>query len=270
MRLALLVLLAACGSSPVKAPAVTVPPRATTAGDPLLVYLPDGADAVAELDLKRLRENAVLARLVEAAGRREALGIDPLRDLDAVVAGVYRLGEDDAGTLFVLRGPGLAGKELPDCERVDATTFLSGPPALRERARGGLLGDARFRALRAAAMPARASGASVRVTARLTPRARVAAAGRLGLDEVPATVSLWLDVADDAALIALLGASDEKDAARLLGVLEGARAPSFLPSREGLRTEAQAATLRLIWVLTPRRYAAWIDDLRAKIARPSS
>ncbi len=268
-RALLLVVLAACGGGGAARPAaVKPPPRATTAGDPLLAFLPAGADAVAEIDLARLRDNEVLAGLVEAAGRREALGIDPLRDIDVAAAAVYRLGEDDAGTLFVLRGEGLRGRDdLPDADRLDERTVLVGPAELRALPRAGP-SDA-FLALRAAAMPSKASGASVRVTARLTPRARVAAAGRMAVDEVPETVSLWLDVADDAALIAHLGGHDAADARRLLELLDDARAPAFLPPRDGLRAELRGATVRIVWVLTPRRFSAWARQLQARLGGTS-
>jgi hypothetical protein len=114
-------------------------------------------------------------------------------------------------------------------------------------------------------MPERAEGAAVRVTALLDAEARVSAAGRLVLDEVPATVSLWLDVADDAALIALLGGSDHEDAKRLARLLGDSRAPAFLPPRDNLRSEVRGSIVRVVWVLTPRRFEAWTNELRQRM-----
>ncbi|MCB9562763.1 MAG: hypothetical protein H6708_20370 [Kofleriaceae bacterium] len=82
-------------------------------------------------------------------------------------------------------------------------------------------GDDALRALRAAAMPARADGAALRVTARLGFDARISLAGLVGVEVAPAAVSVWGDVADDLAVVAVLdgedaGAADAADAAASL------------------------------------------------------
>jgi hypothetical protein len=57
-------------------------------------------------------------------------------------------------------------------------------------------------------MPEKATGAVLRVTARLGFDARVALASALDLDAAPASVSIWGDVADDLAVVADVDASD--------------------------------------------------------------
>jgi hypothetical protein len=254
-----LIAATACGGAPL-APTPPAPPaRAVTAGDALLALLPAGADAVAELDVARLRANPTIGAA--------ALALEPrLGDVDAAVVAVYRLAEADARPVLVVRGAGLA--QLPErlVERGtwrDERTLLVGtpPPAATT-----LAADPAFLALRAAAMPAKAAGATLRLTARLSRSARVTAAGRLGVDELPATLSLWLDVADDAALIALLGGDDEADAAHLAELARDAHAradhllPPWLRSAR-LAGELTARTAgrgaRVVWLLGPRRLAEW-------------
>src|SRR6185436_16906421 len=62
--------------------------------------------------------------------------------------------------------------------------------------------------LRRHAMPEKAPGASLRVTARLPFDARVALAHETGLDAAPAQLSAWADVVDDLALIVDCDAAD--------------------------------------------------------------
>jgi len=269
-RVALLFLLGCGGSTP--APARAVPPvRAATPADALLELLPAGADAVAELDVARLRANETVGGVVSALRKHATAGFDPLGVIDVAVAAVYRLGADDAATVFVLRG---AVGELPDNVRaggelLDEKTFLYAPAAERARVKASgpsLAGDAKFLALRAQAMPPKATGSVLRVTAKLDRRARIAAAGKLGLDEIPATVSAWLDLADDAALVALLGGDDESDAVRLSDLVRtaGARAQKLLPAwiphgRSGgeLTTKTSGRSCRVVWLLGPKHLGAW-------------
>ena len=173
--------------------------------------------------------------------------------------------------MFVVRGDVAA---LPDDVRaggelLDEHTFLYGPPAEREKLHAGgasLAGDDEFLALRAQAMPSHATGSVLRLTARLGQSARISAAGKLGVDEMPATISAWLDLADDAALIALLGGDDESDAVRLADLVRaaGARAERMLPAwiphgRTGgeAKTQTSGRTCRVIWTLGPRRLGEW-------------
>jgi hypothetical protein len=267
--------LAACGAGarPAVAPP-EAPARAATAGDALLALLPPAPDAIAELDVARLRANPVAGDVLAAVPRAVTRGFDPRRDVDVAVAGVYRIAADEAATLILLRGDGLDRARLLDAKRIDDRTVALGPAELRARAGSGAPSapPPELLALRAAAMPERAGGAVLRVAARLTREARIGAAGRLGVDEVPATVSVWLDVADDAAMIALLGGDDAANAERLARGVDAARGrlAVWLPPAvlDGLRVETRGSTARLVWVVPPRRLARWaeqlVDQLRAR------
>jgi hypothetical protein len=157
---------------------------------------------------------------------------------------------------------------------VDEHTLAYGPDRLL-----GLLGgerspldDAAFVELRDEAMPARAPGASLRLTARLSTDARIAAAGRMGLDEVPATISLWLDVADDLALVATLDAGEAAMAARFAQAIEALRdrglplAPGVPIPWKGLRVELDDTVARAVWVVGPKALAAWVAALGEGLA----
>ena len=75
-------------------------------------------------------------------------------------------------------------------------------------------------------MPKAASGATVRLAGLLSPRARVQAAGQLGIDAAPGAISLWLDVADDLAIAERYFAPAESAALRQLPAEE--RQQAFL------------------------------------------
>jgi hypothetical protein len=264
--------------------------RLVTGGTELYKSLPAHADAVLEVDVARLRDNPTLGPVVmavseAAAGRLEAeqLGLDPLREIDLFLAAVYRLGTDDSEILFVLRGRRIhaagAASRIPQAEALDERTLLVGPPGLRGRVarlgtRESMAGDQVFLRLRDAAMPRRAQGASIRLTARLNHDARIAAAGRLAVDEMPATISVWMDVADDVALVALLGADDGAQAKRFSRAVTDASArlakwiPEDLGGRSalrGVRTELAGTVARVVWLVGPRAFDAWATELRMMI-----
>ncbi len=262
--------------------ALPVETRAPTAGAELLGRLPLGADAVIEVDLARLRANTVLAPVMDAVAARgdgSSLGFDPIRDVDVAVAGVYRAGKDDAATLFLLSGRNLANPKLKDAEVLSGGVLAIGSEKWLQAARSAsvtMTADPAFMRVRDAAMPERAEGASIRVTARLNDEARIGIAGQLVLDEFPATISIWADVADDAAIIALIGGDDEKQAARLVQAAEKAheRAGKWVPAWLGgahlldaLRAERQGTVARLTWLLGPHRFAAWATDVSKRIGK---
>src|SRR5262249_4342455 len=114
----------------------------------------------------------------------------PLARADSVVIAAYGLGTAEARTVMVFT--------------VDGQTETAGEVATGPT----LADDDDLLALRASAMPAKATGAVVRVAARLDFDARVAIANRLGVDSVPATASIWGDVADDLAIVADLDDPD--------------------------------------------------------------
>lgn len=194
-------------------PPSVIPERSATAGDALLGLLPPGAEVVLEVDLARLRGNAVvgeLARslLVEPPDVPGASGAS-LGGADAVVLAAYRVGTPEATTLTVGRG----GSPPPAALALDGDRWAlvaDGDAAAVIAARDGaddLAADAAFLATRAWAMPAAAEGAALRLTARLPPVARTALADALAVEAAPAALSLWGDVVDDLAVVVRL--SDE-------------------------------------------------------------
>jgi hypothetical protein len=195
--------------------------------------------------------------------------VDLALDADVLVAGVYQLGSSASGLVVVVRGRGIDADRLaassPLVRAIDAHTFAFGPAALLEQTGfadgGGALGDERLRLLYDEAMPFRAPGAAFRLAARLSTEARIAVADRLGYaGAVPATISLWLDVADDLALVGRLRADDEPGAQHLAADLEAQsrRAATLFRARELLRklkVDPRGDEVVLIWTIGPRALA---------------
>lgn len=298
----------ACGGSDhggvaTTAPAPVVPARAATAGDPLLAVLPAGPDVVVELDLARLRANAAVGALVgrildtpgDAGGPAVAWPIEPapLRHAAVVVLASYAVGTADAATVTLLGGDALAAADVPGATEVAPGVVALAPPdwvaRLAAAAAGDVAtaaGDDALRALRAAAMPARADGAALRVTARLGFDARISLAGLVGVEVAPAAVSVWGDVADDLAVVAVLdgedaGAADAADAAASLQAavtawldrVAGAPAVRLLglaPALRGVQIAAAGDRLRVVGLIGPRRLARVVARAEAVLAPTAS
>jgi len=256
------------------------PPRAPTAGDALLRYLPAGADLVLEIDLARVRENAVVGGVVKAwlqnsgsgSGPAEAvkeIGTAPLLAAKTVMLASYGIGTEKATTATLV-----TGVEVPGSVRISDDVVALAPPELIrhvEAAAAGaepsLASDQAMLALRATAMPERAEGAAVRGAARLSFDARVALAATLDADVAPASLSLWADVADDAALVAVLDGTDGKTpgagGAHLETALAGVRdrlaaapavrAAGLTAALRDARIERRGDRLRVVAVIGPKR-----------------
>ena len=241
---------AACGGPPKQGATEAVTPAPVAPADRILAMLPQGAQVVVELDLARLRANPVVgevvtralaagmplpgAAAVDAADAADAAG-SLLAAADVVVLAAYGVGTASAATVTVL-----AGKQpVAGAAKIAGGFHALGPDAwtaqLAERA-AMLEADGLIRAqpelleLRDRAMPAKAPGASLRVTARLPFDARIALARQTGLEAAPAQLSIWGDVADDLAIVVEADAADPGDrrarraAARLEAALRGALA----------------------------------------------
>jgi hypothetical protein len=249
MRLAssagVLVLAAAAACSPPKTPTAALPPmpsetaHAKTAADRILPLLPDGAQVVVELDLARLRGNAVvgdvatraLASLGEARvpGLPVAVAGSPLATADALVLASYGVGTSQAATVAIVATKDeVAGatRIAPDLVALGPTEWIA---QLQTRVSlGGTAVAPELAALRDHAMPEGAKGAVLRAVARLPFDARVALARETGLDGAPAQLSVWGDVADDLAIVIDADAADPGDrraqnaAKRLAAALHGA------------------------------------------------
>ena len=133
--------------------------------------------------------------------------------------------------------------------------------------------DDAFLAVRAEAMPPKATGAVLRVTARLDFDARVAIAARLGVDDVPADVSVWGDVADDLALVADLDAPDEGPGSGVGNLVTAWRdaltarpevaALGLEETAEAIRIVPRGDAVRVIALIGPRRLERAVS--RAKL-----
>lgn len=263
--------------------------RTATAGDGLLPLVPDGPELVVELDLARARAHPSLGpavrALLEAPTPAEMAGLPaaaPLDSVSALVLASYDLGTVQAQTLTLLATPGDAHAlaERIGGQVVGGAVAL-GPPALLEAvaARGGAATPASLLRLRARAMPPAASGAVLRVSAALSLEARLSLARHVGLDPPPAALSLWLDLADDAALVAHVhgGEADEPGAAaRLRAALRGAisaladapevGALGLAPALRGAELSETEGWQRVVVVISPPRLRRAGDRARALAA----
>lgn len=288
---AVCVLLVACSRNTAVAPGalVKVPPRARTAGDELLAWAPAGASLVLEIDVARLRQNPVVGPALLRLSRRHAgssmqdtdLGV--LAQVDAILLCAYAPGSPHAATLTLVRGQGPYAWATP----VAAGVHALGPPGLIERVRriksgkeAALPSDRNLMAVRARAMPPKAESASVRVAGRLDFDARVALASQLELDVVPADVSVWGDVIDDLAVVALLSGDDAREARALARAIEAWRRQ--LMAHPWVRDRALQLTLasvniitrgtdaRVVLVIGPRRLDRMVERIVRSLSRPSS
>ncbi|MBI4509711.1 MAG: hypothetical protein HY698_08730 [Deltaproteobacteria bacterium] len=293
---AILLLLAlaapACGRGTAPPPstssnqAVSLTERALTAATPLLAHVPMGADVVLEADIRRLRENPVVSPLISALATRGdvrvpgGLTFNPVRDADVLVVAAYQVGSLGARAMFLLGGERMDAGAVAAAE-VDATAVgrhevVFGPEPLRQEVFARVQGEGRgstmaddqeFLRIRDLAMPARAEGASVRLTARLSKEARIATAGQLGIDEAPRDISAWVDVADDLAAVALLASDDSVGADRAVTMVLGARDSwsKRFPPLARLSAERKGRGVRVAWVLPPRRFSALASALAKEL-----
>jgi hypothetical protein len=220
----------ACGKDKLAAEPPRPDPMPATPGDKLIAMLPQGAQVVVELDLARLRANAVVGPVVRealventlslpgaTAGSGSAIPPSPLAGAEQIVLAAYGVGTAHAATLTLIAAP----HDLPGAVKIIDGFYAVGPPdwieQVQNRVTLATTGEAKFAihapaellTLREHAVPAGApAGASLRVTAMLPFDARVALARQTGLDSAPSQVSAWGDVADDLALIVDCDADD--------------------------------------------------------------
>jgi hypothetical protein len=249
---------------------IEVPARRSTGGDPVLRRAPSGADAVLEIDLARLRLNPTIGPLVRSMTGAGEVGGDLVAVADLVVVASYRIGETDAGQLVFAAGPEV--DKLKGAHRVSEQLVAFGPPALLRRvdAVGAgheppLADDRALLQTRAQAMPEKATGASLRMAARLGFEARLALAKKLEIELVPEWLSVWLDVADDLAGVAILGGGADADPQELavgvgrlrdrVAAATSVRRLGLGPLLEGVRVAVEGRDARVVVVVGPRRLA---------------
>ncbi len=146
-----------------------------------------------------------------------------------------------------------------------------------------------LRDLRDHAMPPKAPGASLRITARLPFDARVALGRATGLDTPPAQLSIWGDVVDDMVIIVDLDASDPGDAKRtknakssatkrmeaalrgVLGALANEPALKLVglgASLEGAEIVTRGPWVRAIIAVGPKRLGRIVERAKTFLSTP--
>lgn len=302
--------VAACGSGRSRDTTTSKPqtPVAERAADWILPLLPEGAQLLVEVDLARLRGNPVAGELVASLlgelgaeaklpGLPMAVQGSPLASADMLVLAGYGVGTPDAATLSVLvtKGEVTGGVRIaadlvalgPDTwvdqiasRAAIASLYPDAPAPVGERLT--LTASPEMMRLREHAMPPKAPGASIRVTARLTFDARVALAQLLGLEAAPAQLSIWADVVDDFAIIIDVDAADPGDrdvksarkrvgaslAKLLLAVANepAVRAIGLSPNIADARVVEQGTWVRAIISVGPRQLKRVVERARAMLA----
>lgn len=292
------VLIAACGGH-TTAPATVTPTRVPTPGEQILALLPDGAQVIVEIDLARLRANAAIGETAKqvlgvlgADSRLPGLPISvfgsPLANADQVVLAAYGVGTAQAATLTILA----TKAEVPGGQRITPELVALGPE--------DWVGQLQTRAVLAAGHPLAvpedllrlrdhamlkgATGAVMRVTARLSFDARIALARVTGLPAAPAALSLWCDVSDDLVVVIDADANDptdhsakaKKDSARQLahtvrGLLttladtELVRALGVPTSLADAKLITEGTWVRAIVAVGPRHLARVAERARAML-----
>jgi hypothetical protein len=301
MKALAVVVLVACGPKSTHTTTTAVPPAP---GDKLLALLPDGAQLVVEVDLARLRSNAVVGSVVkraldEAATSGSALpaGVpaSPLAGADRVVMAAYAVGTPHAATVTLLATRG----EVAGARRLAADVVALGPAEWVDQiqTRAAIAGvsptaDAaphlqpspELLALRDRSMPPGAPGASLRITARLPFDARVALARQTGIEEAPAQMSIWGDVVDDMAIIVDVDPADpgeknpKRAAARMtaimqhtlaaLGNLPEVRALGVIDSLENARIVSRGTWVRAIIAIGPEHLKRAMVRANERLGKP--
>ena len=224
---ALAALLVACGGNKTPPVAPTPPPKPTTLADRTLALLPEGAQVIIEVDLARLRANQVVGGVAtqmlgdigadaKLPGLPMSMQGSPLAHADYIVLAAYGVGTANAATVTFLGGK---LEEVADSVRLADDLIVIGPVEWTNQieARNGiaqtatLVAGTELLALRDHAMPDKAPGAVLRVTANLPFDARVALARMTGVELAPARLSVWADFVDDFAMIVDADASDPGD-----------------------------------------------------------
>jgi hypothetical protein len=297
---AVLVACGACGRGG-KPAAPAVPTKPQTLAERALGMLPDGAQIVIELDLARLRANAVVGEVatrvfadvsidnklpgLPGTGQGSATGGQgsPLAHADLVVMASYGVGTDNAVTITLLA----TKDEVSGAARLAPDLVVLGPDEwvrqVEARAaiatRTPLHASEELMRLRDHAMPDQAPGAVLRVTALLSFDARVAMAREIGIKLAPARLSIWADVVDDVAMIIDADAADpgdktskdtfERMRAGIHGLLGEAasepalRALGVSSALTDARFVEQKTWLRAIIAIGPRQLARVVERAKA-------
>jgi len=201
----------------------------------------------------------------------------------------YGVGTAQAATLTILQ----TKQDVPNAMRITPDLVAIGPEEWTAQLASRAAIDAQHALtpgedllrLRDHAMPPGATGAVLRVTARLPFDARIAFARQTGLDAAPAQLSLWADVADDLAVVVDADAADPGDKAgreaakRLAATIKGTlgavaddptvRALGVPTSLTDAHLVTQGTWVRAIVAVGPHHLARAVERARAMLG-PSS
>jgi hypothetical protein len=240
-----------------------------------------GADLILEVNLARLRANAVVGPLLASVAAPESLNtVDLLQLAEVALLCVYDIGGAPK-QLVILRAK---GGDLPGAASLGDGLYAVGDAALLARAEGlqgpeqSLAADPELLRLRAEVMPAKARAATLRLAARLDFDARVAIASKIAISDVPVSVAAWGDVVDDLALVAQLGTDEEADVPRLeramAGLQKSLAANAFArylglsaPLRDA-RVTRGAQSLQVVLLLGPKRLQLVVGRLLRHLTNP--
>jgi hypothetical protein len=282
LLLAIACAAAACGGRGAStATAVKGPVRELPPDERVLALIPEGAQVVIEVDVARLRANPVVGASVARYLSSPTEGVPGAVNVaERVVLAAFGVGTAQAATVTLV----VSGGSVEGARKVaaigDRTVWALGPKdwvdqleqraALADAGVGArLMPSADLLALRSRAMPSRAPGASLRLTARLPFDARVALANVAGMDPAPAQVSVWGDVVDDLAIVVEADATDgaakggpRKQGARLeqavnrtlarLGDIAAVRALGLVPAIADTKVTSHGAWVRVVFTVGPR------------------
>ncbi len=273
-----------CGGRARTTGVATKPTAPATLAERAIALFPDGAQLLVEVDLARLRANPAVGEVITRAlqhqaedgklpGLPMAVRGSPLASADLIVLAAYGVGTAQAASVTILA----TKDELEGGVRLSPELVAVGPEEWTAQiearaaiaAHSPLAPSLSLMSLRDHAMPAKAPGAVLRVTAKLPFDARVALARQTGLETAPAQLSIWGDVVDDLAIIVDADAADPGDkkskdaAARLQAALEAvlasaAREPALQalglvrPLRD-VRLITQRTWVRAIITIGPRQ-----------------
>ena len=299
--LIVLVVLAACGgrgrsSSPFGKP-LTAP---TTLAERMIAMFPDGAQLLVEIDLARLRANPTVGPVVTQwlgdmaeDQRLPGLPIDvqgsPLAKADLVMLAAYGVGTAQAASVVLLA----TKAEVTGGVRLADDIVALGPAEWTQQleARAGIAQHTAIAPslslmpLRDHAMPAKAPGAVLRLTAQLPFDARVSLSRQTGLETAPAQISIWADVVDDFAVIVDADAADPGDKkakesterlSRSIAVLLQAvgnepalKALGLTGALRDVRTVIERTWVRTIITVGPRQLQRAVERARAMLGSAS-
>lgn len=270
--------------------------RPATVADRMIALLPAGAQVLVELDFARLRANETVGEVATRAlaglgedTKLPGLPMDvqgsPLATADVIVMAAYGVGTANAAAVTLLS----TTHDVPGGTPLAEGIVALGPPEwvaqLEARAaiaaQGPLAPSIDLMRLREHAMPPKAPGAVLRVTAQLPFDARVALARQTGLATAPAQVSIWGDIVDDLAIIIDTDAADPgekkaKDAAtRLADAMNGLlaslgedpalRALGLTGALREVRMITERTWVRTIITVGPRQLARAVERARAML-----